>query len=79
MISKPTLEELSHRICREVEHFGGNLPERNALVWSGYISGLLEWGMITVEDHADLCKLLPPIENDPTVGILLGKPGARYD
>jgi len=79
MISKPTLAELSHRICREIEHFGGTLPERNALVWSGYIAGLLEWGLISVNDHAELCKLLPPIDNDPTVGILLGKPGARYD
>jgi len=79
MTDKPTLEELSSRIREEIDYFGGTLPEPNTLVWSGYISGLLEWGLISVNDHAELCKLLPPIDNDPTVGILLGKPGARYD
>lgn len=78
MINKPTFEELSSRIQEEIDYFGGKLPESNALVWSGYISGLLEWGLISVNDHAELCQLLPKIENDPTVGILLGKPDAKF-
>lgn len=77
-ISKPTLAELSRRIQREIDHFGGKLPEANALVWSGYISGLLEWGLLSVNDHAKLCQLLPKIENDPTAGILLGKPDEKF-
>ena len=46
MTARPTTQELKDRIQSEISHFGGALPERVALVWGGYLAGLLEWGLL---------------------------------
>lgn len=74
MPDKPTVEELRKRIKRDIEHFGGRLPERVALAWSGYLAALIEWGLVSVPDFDDLSRLVPHIEDDPAVAILLGRP-----
>jgi hypothetical protein len=73
MSERPTFEELRDRIQEEFSHFGGNLPERTALAWDGYLAALIEWGLISVTDHDRLCKMLPPIEDSPVIAILLGR------
>src|SRR5437764_10200844 len=75
MAERPTLDELRTRIRRDIGHFGGALPERYVLAWDGYLAALLEWGLLSVSDHAALQNLLPPLEDNPVVSILLGRPG----
>lgn len=70
----PTREELERRIRRDIEHFNGKLPERNAIAWNGYLAGLIEWGLISASDEGKLLKLLPKIEDNPAMPILLGRP-----
>ncbi len=74
MVAPPTFEELRRRIQREIDHFGGKLPERTALVWDGYFAALMEWGLISVSEHECLCKMLPTIKDNPVKTILLGRP-----
>jgi hypothetical protein len=76
MAEQPTFQELRGRIQRDLEHFGGKLPERVAISWSGYLAALIEWGMISVADHKQLCALLPHIDDNPAVAILLGREDA---
>ena len=49
------------------------MPESFAIAWSGYIAALIEWGLISVSEHEQLCKMLPTVEDDPSVSILLGR------
>lgn len=74
MSERPTFEELKNRIQRDVHHFGGRLPERTAIAWYGYIGALIEWDMLSVSDHARLCRILPSLEDNPASQILLGRP-----
>jgi hypothetical protein len=73
MVDKPTLNELTQRIRRDIAFFGGAMPERTALAWNGYIAALIEWGLISVAEHKSLRDMLPRIEDDPAVTILLGR------
>ena len=73
MTERPSFEELQNRIVRDVDHYDGELPERFALVWNGYLAALIEWGFISVSEHEQLLKLLPPIDDNPAVTILLGR------
>lgn len=76
MTENPTSEELRNRIQRDLKHHTGSLPEKVAVAWSGYLAALIEWGLLSVAEHQSLCALLPKIEDDPAVGILLGKSDA---
>jgi hypothetical protein len=75
MAQRPTFEELRHRLQQEIAHFGGRLPERNALAWDGYFAALIEWGLISVEDHKRICDMLPKIADNPVMAIFLGRGG----
>jgi hypothetical protein len=67
-------EEVRLRILDEVAHFGGGaLPERVAIAWDGYLAALLEWGLLTVAEHAELVDLLPAIPDNPVLAIFLGR------
>ena len=70
MADRPTYEGLKTRITADRK--GGGLDERSALCWSGYLAGLLEWDLISVEDHRRLSELLPAIDDNPAVRILIG-------
>ena len=73
MRDKPTLEELSDRMQK---HLGRALSENErrevGLVWDGYIAGLLEWGLLTADEHEKLSNLLPKIDNNPVMRVFLG-------
>jgi hypothetical protein len=73
MAEKPSFDEIQRRIQRDIVHYHGKLPERFALVWYGYLAAIIEWGLISVYEHEQLLKLLPPIEDNPAVTILLGR------
>ena len=74
MTDKPTHSELRRRILRDAKHYGGTLSEKAAIAWSGYLAALIEWGLISVSDHQSLRALLPRLDDDPTAGVLLGRP-----
>jgi hypothetical protein len=73
MAERPTMAEMRTRILREIRHYRGNLPERVAIAWDGYLAALIEWDLISVKDHSELVDLLPDIENNPIIDILLGR------
>lgn len=65
-------EEMESRIIADIKHFKGNLPERYALAWNGYLAGLYEWGLI--ERYNYLVNLLPKINKpDPILEIFEGR------
>ena len=73
MENPSVFEELQLRIEADRRHFGGEMPERVALVWHGYLACAIEWGKISPGEHAKLTAILPAIHDNPVVGLLLGK------
>jgi hypothetical protein len=71
-MSSPTLEELRNRIQETERYYGGTLPREAALVWDGYLAVLIEWGLLSVSDHATLSDMLPKGDVDPVLQIVLG-------
>ena len=71
MRSRPTYEELAKRITEHLEAARENV-ELVGACWDGYIAALLEWGLITPDDHARLGRLLPTLNPNPVMQILLG-------
>ena len=67
----PTEEELRDRITRHLRWRG---TDTVALLWRGYLSGLLEWGMIEVHVYDNLHKLLPKIGVKELDEIFSGEP-----
>jgi hypothetical protein len=52
----PTEEELRNRIARQLSWRG---TDTVALLWHGYLNGLVEWGLIELSVYDRLCKLFP--------------------
>jgi hypothetical protein len=52
----PTEEELRNRIIRQL---GWRNTDSVALLWRGYLNGLLEWGLLELDVHDRLVALLP--------------------
>jgi len=75
MNTGPSVADLKVRIQRTLDHFPDELPERYAIAWSAYLAALVEWGLLSVADHADLCRMLPYIDDDPTASVMLGSEG----
>lgn len=68
--------ELKNRIAKDIKHFNGNLPERYALAWHGYIAGLYEWNVIDLKAYGQLVDILPKTTHpDPIVEIFEGRDG----
>ncbi|ATQ76540.1 hypothetical protein CR152_19995 [Massilia violaceinigra] len=55
----PTEEELRNRIINQLGWRGPT--EKVALVWHGYLTALLEWGLIEVQVFDRLSVLLPHV------------------
>lgn len=82
MTGGPRYEELASRIAAHLAGSGKvgegeqsseqNPAGRVAIAWSAYLAALIEWDLLSVDDHQRLQSLLPPIENDPATAILLG-------
>jgi hypothetical protein len=77
MARRPTLEELQQRVRESLTFYGGSLPRDAVLACSGYFAALIEWSLISVDDHAKLEEMLPrnvrPQGNDdPVLHIFLG-------
>lgn len=76
MPEKPQYQELANRIK---VHLASCTDERSlreiGIAWDGYITALLEWGILSVDDHEALFALLPTIKNSPVQTILMGVDG----
>lgn len=71
MAERPTLTELQSRVREALAYYGGVLPNDAALVWDGYFAALLEWGLLSVQDHETLMKMLPEVPNNPVIHVFL--------
>lgn len=67
------ISELKDRIQSDIDHFGGKLPERFVIAWRAYLAGILEWGILDIQAYDAIVPLLPDLEDDPAVAILLGR------
>lgn len=70
------LEHLQQRIQADIVAFGGDLPERYAIAWHGYLAAVLEWrgSIIQMEGYNRLTNLLPPVTfPNPILTIFTGR------
>ncbi len=49
-----------------------NYDDRHACCWQGYLAALLEWGLITPDQHKYLSDKIPVDSPDPSVEIFIG-------
>ena len=70
--------ELIDRIECELRHHGGTLPPVTNAAWRGYLAACIEWGLIAPSVFSRLLDRLPPLAQDPTTDILLGRE-VEYD
>lgn len=70
---RPSETELRSRILSELRHHGGSLPSIVNATWRGYLAACIEWGLVEPEAHRRLVEVLPPLGDDASVGILLGR------
>lgn len=61
IVGYPTEEELRDRIANQLNWRGKT--DTVVLLWRGYLSALLEWGLIDVNIYHSLTALLLPIGN----------------
>jgi hypothetical protein len=74
MTQEEIAKELENRIRHDIEHFKGELPEKYAVAWHGYIAGLYEWKVILLNHYSHLVAVLPSIgEPDPIAEIFSGR------
>ena len=76
MTDKPTYSELESRIKAVARFYGGKLPIEHGLVWQGYIGPLSEWGLISIQEHERLVRLIGKTPVAPALHIALGSEGA---
>lgn len=68
----PTEEELRARITRQLEWRNGS--DAVALIWHGYLTALLEWGVIDIFVFDRLKALLPRKGNHELYELSLDEP-----
>ncbi len=69
-MEKPRIEELRLRL--EEVRARDDYDDRHACCWQGYLAALLEWDLITPNEHQELSKIVPVGEPDPTLVVFLG-------
>ena len=74
-MEKPTASELQDRIERQMSlrEFG----TLDSACWRGYLAALIEWNLLTPNEHRRLIDMLPELDADPTLPILLGPEGKQ--
>ena len=74
MTQEEIVKELEIRICDDIKHFKGELPEKYSVAWNGYIAGLYEWEIIPLNSYKHLVSIIPDIgEPDPIAEIFAGR------
>lgn len=72
MESRERAEELRGRILDAVRFYGEPLPREMVMAWHGYLAAALEWGLVSVAQHADLSGMLPPPPEPFITHVFLG-------
>lgn len=67
----PTEEELRDRITRQLEWRGKS--DTVALIWHGYLSGLVEWGLLEFNTYERLTDLLPMVGDKEIAELFAGE------
>ena len=74
MNKEEVAREIKSRIDADAKALGGNLPDRFALAWHGYLAALLEWQIIGIPQYDELYEILPEIdEPNPITTIFTGR------
>jgi len=73
MANIPSFEEIEGRINNHLSRYMDKVPVEVVICWGGYIAALLEWGLISINDHEKLSNLLPKVEANPVIDIFSGK------
>ncbi len=74
MTKEEIAEEIKSRINEDAQALGGNLPDRFALAWHGYLAALLEWQVIGIPQYDELFEILPEISDpNPITSIFTGR------
>jgi len=68
----PTEEELRNRIVRHLEWRGSS--DTAALLWHGYLTALLEWGVLEIHVFDRLLPLLPVVGSKELNELCLDEP-----
>lgn len=68
----PTEEELHDRIFRQLSRKGAT--DTVALIWHGYLTALLEWGLIDLAVFERLNVMLPKVGNKELVELSMDEP-----
>ena len=50
---------LRNRLTSDLDYFGYDFPEDRVVLWKGYLTGLREWGLISLDIYTRLVSLLP--------------------
>ncbi len=74
MTKEEIAKEIKSRINADAQALSGNLPERFALAWHGYLAALLEWQIIGIPQYDELFEVLPEIDDpNPITTIFTGR------
>lgn len=68
----PTEEELRNRITQQLEWRGKS--DTVALIWRGYLAGLVEWGLLEFNIYDRLTELLPIVGSKEISELFGGEP-----
>jgi hypothetical protein len=69
-MNKVNVEELKQRLADA--KLNDIYDDRHACCWQGYLAALIEWELITPNQHKDLSDQVPVNEPDPSIQIFLG-------
>jgi hypothetical protein len=72
----PIEEELRSRILRQLDRCGP--IDTVVLIWHGYLSALLEWGLLEGSVYRRLSSLLPLVGNKALVSTCKGRGSDKY-
>ncbi len=67
----PKQSELMNRIKNQLSWH--ETPDTVALLWRGYLAALFEWGLVDIQAHSKLTKLLPQIGLEELEELFLDK------
>ena len=69
-MDKIDFDELKERLATSKNK--SSFDDRQACCWQGYFAALLEWGLITPNQHKKLSSEVPVKEPDPSLEIFIG-------
>ncbi|WP_156820040.1 hypothetical protein [Synechococcus sp. PCC 7336] len=69
-MNEQDIQEIRSRLKKARKHNIYN--DRHACCWQGYLAALLEWDLISPNQHKKLSEEIPVDTPDPSINIFLG-------